>query len=248
VASLIIKSPKLIKNAHIVWAKELIEQEINNKRNSLDQSKKRKKLNRPLFTEEYQISDSQEPISISLKNVKSETILLEQIKEEIQEAYNQGFADGQETTSATLQIQIIQHQQWLRNIDSVIKELRSEYSNSISELENSLIRLSIMVAEKIIEREVTSNSEIVIEEVRKAIRSLDNDIIFKIRVHPESLEILKMVKSNLITDSSRIENVIITADESVDLGGCILETSAGTVDARIKAQLERIEVSLKVIK
>lgn len=244
-ASITVKSPKLIKQASIIWAKDLIEQELNNKRYANGQIKKRKKLERPIFTEEYQISDTKEPLLISLQNVQSGMSELQQIKEEIQEAYDQGFADGQETTSATLQIQIIQHQQWLRNIDSVIKELRSQYSNSISELENSLITLSIMVAEKIIEREVTANSEIVVVEVRKAIKSLDNDIIFKIRVHPECLEILKMVKSNLITDSSRIENVIITADESVDLGGCVLETSAGNVDARIKAQLERIMSSLE---
>jgi flagellar assembly protein FliH len=129
-------------------------------------------------------------------------------------------------------------------MDSVIAELRSQYSKAIVNFEETLVELAIKVAEHILDREISTDSEIVLQQARKAIQSLDDDIIFKIRLHPDNIEVLQKVKSQLVADSSRIENVIITPDMSVDKGSCILETSAGTVDARLSTQLELIRRSL----
>jgi len=201
--------------------------------------------------EEYEIFQSQgnytteDMLSARLQESEAQDLL--EVQEEIQNAYNQGFTDGQETTKASFQTQIQQHMKWLKNLDSVIQELRTQYSQSIVNFEESLVSLAVMIAGHIIEREVSADSEIVIGQVRKAIRSLDNDVIFKIRIHPENVEILYNVKSELITDKSLLERVVITPDHSVDPAGCILETSSGMVDARLKTQLEQVENTLKKV-
>jgi flagellar biosynthesis/type III secretory pathway protein FliH len=104
-----------------------------------------------------------------------------------------------------------------------------------------------MIAGHIIEREISADSDIVINQVKKAINSLDNDVIFKIRIHPDNVDILYNIKSELITDKSLLEKVVITPDHSVDPAGCILETSSGLVDARLKTQLEKVEHTLKQV-
>lgn len=182
--------------------------------------------------------------SLPLETDSAVNLTLEEIQKEIQDAYNQGFADGQETTRASFQTQIQQHQKWLKNLDSVIADLRSQYSNTIAGLENSVVDLAIMVAEHILDHEASQNSGIVVEQTRKAIQSLDNDVIFKIRIHPQNIEILERAKSILLTDASVTSEIQIVSDSSVDIAGCILETSAGTVDARIQTQLRRIKSSL----
>jgi flagellar assembly protein FliH len=74
---------------------------------------------------------------------------------------------------------------------------------------------------------------------------LDGDVIFKIHLNPQDIEILKEVKSTLLPDSSALEKVELTANNSVERGSCVLETSVGDVDARLKSQLEKIEGMLK---
>jgi flagellar biosynthesis/type III secretory pathway protein FliH len=202
--------------------------------------------------EEYEIFQSEgnytteEMLNSRLQETETQDML--EVQEEIQNAYNQGFTDGQETTKASFQTQIQQHMKWLKNLDSVIQELRIQYSQSIVNFEESIVSLAVMIAGHIIEREISTDSEIVINQVKKAIRSLDNDVIFKIRIHPENVEILYNVKSELITDKSLLEKVVISPDHSVDPAGCILETSSGMVDARLKTQLEQIEHTLNQVR
>lgn len=172
---------------------------------------------------------------------------IEDVRKQIQVAYDQGFTDGQDTTTASFQAQIQQHQKWLRNLDSVISELRSEYTREIVNLEESIVTLAIMVAEKIIEQEISVNSEIVIRQVKKGLESLDNETIFKIRLHPENIDVLERVKSRLFTDGEMMSKVQLVPDSSVDYGGCILETSAGIIDARIRTQLEKISRQIEDI-
>ena len=155
-----------------------------------------------------------------------------------------GFLDGQELTIYTFKNEIASHQQWVRNIDSVVKELQNHYLQEIANFEDSLVELAIMASEHILDHEIAANSEIVIEQTRKAIQSLDNDTIFKIHLHPDDIEALEKSKSELIKDSSKALKVEITANESVDKGSCILETSAGKVDATLRTQLERLKKKL----
>jgi flagellar biosynthesis/type III secretory pathway protein FliH len=40
---------------------------------------------------------------------------------------------------------------------------------------------------------------------------------------------------------------MLIPDETIDQGGCVLETSAGFIDARMKTQLEKIKYSLDTV-
>ncbi|MDQ1267056.1 MAG: hypothetical protein QG635_2209, partial [Bacteroidota bacterium] len=49
---------------------------------------------RPIFTEEYTISDKNQPLDISLSNVYELSLPIEEMRKEIQSAYDKGFKDG----------------------------------------------------------------------------------------------------------------------------------------------------------
>lgn len=193
---------------------------------------------KPNFTDEFSIVNIDKPFDISLLKVPEGTLPLSEVEQEVQKAYDKGFDDGQKITISTFKAELETHQEWVRNFDKIVKELQKHYISEIKKLEDSLTHLSIMVAEHILDKEVSSSSEIVIEQTRKAIQTLDDDIIFKIHLNPEDIQILKEVKSELLADSSVLEGVDIIADQSVGRGGCILETSVGNIDARLKTQLE----------
>lgn len=203
-----------------------------------------KKAEKPIFIEEFSFSNLNEPVEISLKKIPEESIPLLEVKKEVQNAYDHGFADGQQVGKSTYETEIQNLQEWIRNFDLIAAELRSRMSEEIKSLEQTLPAIALMIAEHILEHECSNNSNIVIEQTIKAIKSLNNDIIFKIKVNPINYKVLENVKSKLLSDSSMVEQILIVADESVDNVGCILETSAGTIDARLSTQLERIRQTL----
>ena len=101
--------------------------------------------------------------------------------------------------------------------------------------------LSSMIAEHVLNHELSSNSNIIFEQVIKVFQSLKNDKVFSIRVHPDNISILEDSRSKLTDIYDKPEVIEIIPDKTCDLFGCILETSAGVLDSRLSIQLEQIK-------
>ncbi|TAL67295.1 MAG: hypothetical protein EPN82_15085 [Bacteroidetes bacterium] len=202
-------------------------------------------ISKAVFSQEFAFSGSDQPIEISLKELPTQFIPRDVADKQKKESYETGFAEGEDYAVNVYKNEIESYQHWIRNIENVIRELRAQVSGELSLLEESLPELAILVAEKIIEKEISGNSKSVIEQVQKSIKSLDNEFIFKIHLNPTDIRILEEVKSSLVDDSSRIQDVQLVPNDSVEPGFCILETSVGSVDARRGSQLEIIKIALQ---
>ena len=198
-------------------------------------------ISKAVFSQDFTFSGSNEPVEISLKDLPTHFIPRDVADKQKKDAYETGFAEGEEYAVNVYKNEIESFQHWIRNIENVIKELRAQVSSELLLLEESLPELAVLVAEKIIEKDVSENSKAVIEQVQKAIKALDNEIIYKIHLNTSDIEILESVKSSLVDDSSRIQDVQLVPNDSVEQGFCMLETSVGSVDARSSSQLEIIK-------
>ncbi len=201
-------------------------------------------VSKAVFSQDFSFPGSNEPVEISIKELPTQFIPIETADKQKKEAYENGFSEGEDFAVNMYKNEIQSYQQWIKKIDSVVLELRNQLTAEFSLMEDSLPGLAALVAEKIIEKEVSSSSQIVIEQTRKAIQSLDNEIIFKIHLNPADISILSEVKSSLVDDSSRIKGAEIVANDSVEPGFCLLETSVGKIDARMKTQLEILKDTL----
>lgn len=197
-----------------------------------------------VFTGEFCFCIPKNPISISLEKIPPKSIPVDDVKKEVQKAYDNGFDDGQKITTSNFKAEIEKYRDWMRRIDSVIEDLAISYHYEVNKFDDSLTSLARMMAEHILVREISQDSAVVLTQAKKAIDSLDEDQIFRIRINPDDLEALEDSKSTLSSDSSISENIVLSPDDSIEKGGCILETSAGTVDARISKQLEKLENAL----
>lgn len=197
-----------------------------------------------VFTEVFTISDSNQPIEISLKNIPEDSISLDIAVEQVQAAYDRGFDDGMEAARAALETTIAKQHDWIKRIDSVSDELRRHYTKEIHIFQDVLVDLAVMTAEHIISNAVAIDSNEVIAQARKAIAELNEDVVFKIIAHPDDVQILKEVKSTLVEDESVLKGTLISPDTNIQRGGCVLITSAGTIDARLDMQLKKIKTLL----
>jgi flagellar biosynthesis/type III secretory pathway protein FliH len=202
------------------------------------------KTHRTIFYEERAAPIQSKPVQISLDKLNKNLVPVSEVQVEIQHAYDKGFDDARQMTRKTFEIELEKREHWIKNIDKLLINLRAKFVNELKKLDQNLVPLAIMVAEHILQREVTAHSDIVIEQAKKAIQAIHNDMVFKIHLHPYTLEILKNVKSSLVADNSKLENTLIVSNDEVDPGSCIIETSSGIIDASFKAQLEKIKKSL----
>jgi len=200
---------------------------------------------KPVFSQEFVFTNIDQLIEIDLNKVSEPSVPISIAKEEIQKAYEKGVADGLMQTKVTFQIEVEKYQTWIKRIESVTDELQKKFKVEMKKLESMLIDLSLGVAKHLISQEILMNSDIVINQVKKAISSLDEDKIFKLHLNPSDVEILQAVHSTLLPNELESKSIIITPDRSVDRGGCVLETSAGYIDGRISSQLEALSKTLK---
>jgi flagellar biosynthesis/type III secretory pathway protein FliH len=203
------------------------------------------KQKRIQYTEYFTISDANQPIQISLKNIPAESITVSEAKIEIQRSYDKGFNDGKDTSDAEYKAEIRKYEDWIKRIDSVILEIKDKYIDEAKKFEEIIIDTALMIASEILNVEISKENEILLNQVKNAISSLEDDEIFSIHLNPEDIEVLENVKSNLTDDRKKMENVKLIPDRSVDKGGCIVRSAAGSIDARIKTQLQNAKAMLQ---
>lgn len=248
-----VKIPRRKQRLKIVRSQELLNKQIELERKAQEQELIKQtvmkepepdeieipvKRPKTLYTEYFTISDSNQPIQISLSNIPPESISVHEAKIEIQRSYDKGFVDGKETSDAEYRAEIIKYEDWIKRIDSVILEIKDKFLHEARKFEEIIIDTSLMIATEILGHEIDKDTELIIKQVKNAIASLDDDEIFSIHLHPDDVEMLESVKSNLTDDRKRMDNVKIVPDRSIDKGGCIIRSIAGSIDARIKTQLD----------
>lgn|GEM_PF-916719 len=193
------------------------------------------------FIQEFVFSNENTPIELSLDKVQEDMLPISVVREEIQKSYDKGMEDGQLTSRATFQTEVEKYQEWVRQIDTVVDNLKAEHRDAINKFEASLIDLSFLIAEQIIGLEVHRNDNIIIKQVKRAIDSIDSEKIYRIHLHPSTLEILEEFKSHLLEDEEESKKIVLYADKNIPLGGCVIETSAGLIDGRLKHQLKELK-------
>ncbi len=230
--------PEELKNIHNS------EEAAHDLANNEDVLPKIQARNRTIYTEIYTIADNDKPIEIEIDRAKNNSIDMEIARQQIQDAYDKGFADCTEMASINAEAKIQEAYKWVRRIDQLMFELREHYSDAIDGFKNKLLDVAAVISEAIIDKEVKLDNNIILQQVKRAIEELDDDVIFKIHANPADIECLKTAQSSLTKNDAMFANTMLISDANVKQGGCILYTSAGTIDARINSQLEIIKQNI----
>jgi flagellar assembly protein FliH len=101
------------------------------------------------------------------------------------------------------------------------------------------------VARKVIRQEVATDRDVILSVLREAVKNvLDRDRI-KIRLNPVDHERMSKLTPALIAGFEGIRSISLEADEAIGLGGAVIETAFGEIDATIEQQLEEILKAFK---
>lgn len=102
--------------------------------------------------------------------------------------------------------------------------------------EHDIVELAIQIARKIVGREVTIDREIAFTLVRVSLAKLHDRAVAEVHLNPEDLAYVESHRDKIDFRGA----LDLVADRAVSVGGCLIHTDAGDVDARVESQFEEI--------
>jgi flagellar assembly protein FliH len=151
--------------------------------------------------------------------------------------YEQGLAAGKEQAFVELMSQ-------LELAKEVLNGAYETKLNIINEAEPFLVELSTAIARKILEQDLKCHPELVLDMVGKALSRIRGQHSIALSVHPNQFAIVQASREELLRFIDREAELKIFPDPTVEIGGCLIRNSLGTIDARVDTQLEEIKKGL----
>jgi len=152
--------------------------------------------------------------------------LLEQTRQEIAENIEKVRQEG--ILEGGQQAQHLRHE-----IDGLKERM-------VKEIEGEVVRSSLRVAQEVLELELQTRDDAVVDLVRAALATARNARDVFIRVNPKDAPVLREHKKRLIDALGQARDVDIREDKKVAQGGVLIQTESGVTDAQLRTQLEEI--------
>ncbi len=121
-----------------------------------------------------------------------------------------------------------------------VKELRQKL---FDDNEREMVKLVFEIAEKIIGREFRENDKAIMNVIRLAISDAVGDKIV-VHLNPQDYEKIKKNEAELYQKIESGKTLVFREDDTVKVGGCVVETDIGTIDAQLDTQLNAIKKAL----
>jgi flagellar assembly protein FliH len=156
-----------------------------------------------------------------------------ELHKQIHENFEKGLAEGKNLAERGL-FNVFKA---LRTASEGIHSLREKI---LRESEDELLNLIIMVARKVILREISQDRSIISEVIQNAIAGLSERDEITVRLNPDDYTLATTGHDQLIRKELDSERMNVKPDPTVLSGCCMIDTEMGTINASIDAQLDEI--------
>ena len=160
-------------------------------------------------------------------------LLEEELNRRIKEAFEKGLIQGKELAERGL-LNVFRS---LRIASEGVHVLREKV---IRESEDELVKLIMMVARKVIMREINMDRTILYNVVRAALSDLTERDNITIRLNPDDYILVTSGHDDYFRKELVTERMHLKSDPTVLQGCCQVDSEMGTIDAGIDAQLDEI--------
>jgi flagellar biosynthesis/type III secretory pathway protein FliH len=114
----------------------------------------------------------------------------------------------------------------------------------VASAEPEIVELAFAVAARVLARAAESDREAVVEIAARALDAVRQRADVTLRTHPDDLAALRAAEPRLLARLKRARRLALVADAAVERGGVVVESEAGTVDARLTTQLDALRRAL----
>lgn len=161
------------------------------------------------------------------------TMSEEELDRRLRESFNSGLQEGKNLAERGL-VNVF------RSLRSATEDVLALREKVLKDAEDDLLQLVVMIARKVILREITEDRSILVEVVRSATASLSDREEIIVHLNPDDLALVESGRDESLKRELSGPNMRLKADATVPTGNCQIDTEMGTIDARVEAQLEEI--------
>ena len=189
-----------------------------------------------------------------------------EIKEKAREkGYKEGYQEGLELGKSQAFEEV--HKETgplIELLSNSLKKISTFKDAVLNEMETDTLKLSMIIAKKLACREISTQSDAIVDVVKNAVKLVENGNRMVLKVNPEDLEIVEKYRPDILrlidtssgdgnlnaqdapasaehADRSDINvNLVIEIDEAISRGGCVIETQTQSLDATFETRFEEI--------
>lgn len=139
-------------------------------------------------------------------------------------------------------------QEDIQQIKSSLEDFMRAKQEVFEYIAPDILEISVDIAKKIVKKEIEQNPQVVLENILDVLKNISRDETkIVIKVNPSQIALAKENMPDMISSLGLEAKINIFADDTIELGGCIVQTGNGVVDATIDTQLEIIKEAFKGI-
>lgn len=139
------------------------------------------------------------------------------------EAYERGYEEG------------------LRRWNQAVLDAQSAEAKRVEAAEPEFVRLALGIARKIVGQELRLSPDAVATIVKSAIANLRLSDKLHIQVHPEAMSHVEAGIAGIQQAAGGSCQIVVSPNEEIEPGGCVVSSGFGSVDARLETQLRVLE-------
>jgi flagellar assembly protein FliH len=128
----------------------------------------------------------------------------------------------------------------LRRLQVLVASVHENHAAFFRAAERQVVDLALQIAQKVVEREVENMPDLAVNVIRAALEEMDARTAVRIRVNPDDAELLRRRWSQVVPAGAGADRIELQADERVQPGGGIVETTHGEVDAQLETKLAQL--------
>ncbi|MEM1446472.1 MAG: FliH/SctL family protein [Planctomycetota bacterium] len=157
------------------------------------------------------------------------------------EGLERGHAEGIEQGKAeALQQHAEQLQQVQQQWAAAIADYETRFMASERDASNIALRIGIKLAEKVLHRAVQTQEDLALQQLHAALSHVLEPSRVKVHVNPADRDVLTQALPGIVESLDQVTHAHLVADTDVSPGGCVVEAGAGTIDAQVETQLDRL--------
>ncbi len=165
-----------------------------------------------------------------------------------QEGFFAGSAEARAAVEAELRAEWAARQDALRReLDEIASEIGAARAKLWQSQESEMVALSLDIARQVIKTEVAQNPAVVQAVLANALRRITDKDNVRVRVSVSDAPRVKEGREDLMEIVDGLRSLEIVEDRRVGDGGCVIETNAGTIDAKIETQIAEVARALGVL-
>jgi flagellar assembly protein FliH len=173
------------------------------------------------------------------------------------EAYTAGKIDGRRegTAEGLTQGRQAGHQQALTEFKAQFTQASAAFNAAATMLDQSrnqmegealveVVKLALSIARRITKRQAVLDPQVLIENLREAMKLVIKSADIRIAIHPSQRKLLNETLPALQLQWPTLAHVTVIEDAALQPGGCRVFTETGQIDATVETQLDRIAAEL----